>query len=49
MPLDALDDAPGDVGQGAGVLFLIPGIGETLRITRPGDGAEFGGGRDRCG
>ncbi len=33
MPLDALDDAPGDVGQGAGVLFLIPGIGETLRIN----------------
>lgn len=33
VPLDALDDAPGDVGQGAGVLFLIPGIGETLRVN----------------
>lgn len=33
VPLDALDDAPGGVGQGAGFLFVIPGIGETLRIN----------------
>lgn len=34
LPLDALD-APGalEVGQGAGVLFLIPGVGETLRAN----------------
>lgn len=33
LPLAALDDAPEATGQGAGVLFLIPGIGETLRIN----------------
>jgi predicted pyridoxine 5'-phosphate oxidase superfamily flavin-nucleotide-binding protein len=33
LPFAALDDAPGGVGQGAGVLFLIPGIGETLRVN----------------
>ena len=34
VPLAAID-APGEVaaGQGAGVLFLIPGIGETLRAN----------------
>lgn len=43
MPLDALDDmADLRAGQAAGVLFLIPGIGETLRangrIGAVGDG-----------
>ena len=33
LPLTALDDAPGAVGEGAATLFLIPGIGETLRIN----------------
>lgn len=43
VPLEALDDAPEAVGQGVGLLFLIPGIGETLRINGRiaaiGDGA----------
>lgn len=33
LPVAALDDAPGAVGEGAATLFLIPGIGETLRIN----------------
>ncbi len=33
VPLAALDDAPGAVGEGAATLFLIPGIGETLRVN----------------
>lgn len=34
IPLAALDDPGGlAVGQGAGVLFLIPGLGETLRAN----------------
>ncbi|MFT3811401.1 MAG: hypothetical protein QM698_15925 [Micropepsaceae bacterium] len=33
LPLNALDDAPGAVGEGVATLFLIPGIGETLRVN----------------
>lgn len=34
IPLAAIDQAgPLEVGQGAGVLFLIPGLGETLRAN----------------
>jgi predicted pyridoxine 5'-phosphate oxidase superfamily flavin-nucleotide-binding protein len=34
IPLSALDDAGGiEAGRGAGVLFLIPGVGETLRAN----------------
>lgn len=33
LPLAALDDPPGAVGQGIGTLFLIPGIGETMRVN----------------
>lgn len=35
LPRAALDAAPVRVGQGAGVLFLVPGIGETMRINGP--------------
>ncbi len=33
VPIAALDDAPKAVGQGAGLLFLIPGIDETMRVN----------------
>ncbi len=34
LPRDALDGIEAlDVGQGAGALFLVPGIGETLRVN----------------
>lgn len=33
LPLQALDAAPTPVGAGFGSLFLVPGLGETLRIN----------------
>jgi len=33
LPAGSLDDSSAAVGQGAGLLFLTPGIGETLRIN----------------
>lgn len=33
LPRAALDVSPGSAGQGVATLFLIPGIGETLRIN----------------
>lgn len=33
LPLAVLDDPPGAAGEGVATLFLIPGIGETLRVN----------------